>query len=586
MNMEQPYIIAEIASTHEGEFDYLCRLVREIARTGADAVKFQIYLADEIVEKGHPDYQDFLSYQYTNNQWKDIIHLASELKLDVWVDLSGEYGQKIIQENVDLIKGIKLHASDTQNIFAIEFIKSTDFDLIISCGGTTLVEIFSLLDKVADGRRIILMHGFQSYPTDINDSHIQRIKTLSEIFPYSTAYADHISGDSVIAAWLPLVAIGAGASVIEKHITMSRAEKRDDYYSSLEPDEFKEMVEVLRLSVKAYGEKKYDFTESEINYRQKMKTAVFAEQSLQKGDVVHKEDIRLIMPSSVKPVPTVEKILNQPLSRDIEPGSFLKHSDLENKIVIFVNARLASSRLPGKALLPFYEDLTTIEYLLMRLKHFKGLPGKIVFATTTENEDAALRKCAEKTGVDFYRGANRDVMKRMLQVAEYGSFDTLVRVTGDSPLISGEHIIDLLNFHFDNNLEYSRFNGLPNGIESEVIDLNALAHIHRAVVDKEMTEQLTWYLDSQGTCRNGVLQASKEHRLEQFRLTLDYQEDLDLMKDIVNDLQPVMNGFYIPTENILDWLREKQPQWRDYPSLWPIKRESVNTSFQYVQLPQ
>lgn len=575
------YTIAEIACNHEGDVAYLESLILAIADSGADAVKFQIYLADEILEKTHPDYNDLFICQLTKKQWTEAIDLADKAGLDVWVDLSSAYGQSVVTENIDKIKGVKLHASDTQNIFSIEFIKANDFDVIISCGGTTLVELFRLIDQINHGQRIILMHGFQAYPTVIEDCHLNRIKTMSQIFPFPIGIADHVDGSDPFARWLPLVAVGAGATVIEKHITMNRAEKRDDYFSALEPHEFREMVACLESSYIACGNSQYDFCANESAYRQKMKKTVVPVRAVPKDRRLEPDDVRLIVRTVPQPANSVYKVMGSPLNRSVEAGQSISHADVENRTVIFVNARSASSRLPAKALLPFYREHNTIEYLLQRLKSYPNLPGKIVFATTDQKEDDALEECAKKVGVACVRGDNLDVMKRMIQVGEYGNFDTLVRVTGDSTLISAEYIVTLLDHHFSNNLEYTRLRGLPIGMEAEVIDLSTLKLIHNSVIDKNRTEFLTWFLDTDGICNNGLLTVLPEKNWEQFRLTLDYQQDLDLMKRIAEELHSRHEEFYIKTDDILMWLEDNQPEWREQEELWTFSRSDINTGLKY-----
>ena len=175
------YIIAEVASTHEGDTDYLLKLIRAASETGADAIKFQIFRAGEIMAEDHPEFATLLSYEITEEDWARAIRLARECGLEVWVDLSCDFGRKVVESNKELIKGVKIHSSDMGGTEIASYINSTPFPVILSCGGTTLTEIIATLDAFSrDDRQIILTHGFQSYPTAIDDTNISRIQTLME----------------------------------------------------------------------------------------------------------------------------------------------------------------------------------------------------------------------------------------------------------------------------------------------------------------------------------------------------------------------------------------------------------------------
>jgi len=492
------YVIAEIASTHEGDFDYLIELIKCTAQTGANAIKFQIYRAAEIVEENHPGFAELNSYELSMDQWGTIIKTAFESGLDVWVDLSGEYGKRIVEDNLSMILGCKLHSSDISNSQHIEFINQTNLSVILSCGGTTVSEIIEALNQFSkDDRTIALMHGFQSYPTDLEDTHIDRIKTLSSYFPFPIGIADHLDGGNDFAPVLPVLAVGAGARIIEKHITIDREEKRDDYYSALNPETFSTMVSSLKCSKKALGSRFFDFSEKEMDYRMEMKKNVVLTKDISKGSKINLKEIELIRTSGriSKSSSGLYKSLSLPVKTHIKAGNIIIDSNLDHNIGIFVNARLHSTRLPGKALLPLYQEYSTIEYLLKRLKSYPTLPGTIVFATSTDPQDDPLMACAREIGVDAFRGSPLDVMKRMLQVSEHFNFDTLVRVTGDDIFVSAEYIEKGLEFHYQNNLEYTRMNGLGFGLECEIIDTRMLSQIHPHINNKQSTEYLTWFLE-------------------------------------------------------------------------------------------
>ena len=121
-------------------------------------------------------------------------------------------------------------------------LRKTQKKIFLSTGGSTLTEVNYAVNMLKENRKKpVLLHGFQSYPTKVKDCDLSRIKLFKEIFnnKCEIGYQDHISGDDPLNFIIPKVALGFGARYIEKHITYNRSKKGVDYYSSLEPIEFK-----------------------------------------------------------------------------------------------------------------------------------------------------------------------------------------------------------------------------------------------------------------------------------------------------------------------------------------------------------
>ena len=273
--------------------------------------------------------------------------------------------------------------------------------------------------------------------------------------------------------------------------------------------------------------------------------------------------------------------MNRRVSRAVKQGERLTEALVQQTIGVFCNARLSSSRLPEKALLPFFEEYTTLGYLLKRLVAYPGEIGQVVLATTIEPEDDALAAIARSLSVPSFRGEPEDVMGRMVQTAQAFDWDVLVRVTGDDQFISCEYIEKALHYHLSNSLDYTRVEGLPVGMACEVIDVPTLQRIHRVVLNRNQTEHLTWYLDSEWVCRNGILQAEPEHRFGNFRVTLDYKQDYELMREVADRCHAGQDEFYIGIDQIIQALNELNPEWIQQEELWPLRRDEVDTKLIY-----
>ncbi len=115
------------------------------------------------------------------------------------------------------------------------------------------------------------MHGFAGFPTKIEDINLQRMKSFQDHFGLGMGYSDHIDGDSPLALHLPLIALGLGATIIEKHITLDKSLKEEDYESAINPDEFSNFISIIRTSYKSLGSKSFEMPVAELDYRQLVK---------------------------------------------------------------------------------------------------------------------------------------------------------------------------------------------------------------------------------------------------------------------------------------------------------------------------
>ena len=135
-----------------------------------------------------------------------------------------------------------------------------------------------------------LVHGFQSFPTKFLDTDVSRISILKKIFKKQVCYADHSDSENLgICYSLCSLAIINGASIIEKHITLDRSKKETDYYSSLNPNEFKKMVSLIRQTEISLGSSQPTFSKEELQYRMNHRKNPILKSSIKKGTVLHEK---------------------------------------------------------------------------------------------------------------------------------------------------------------------------------------------------------------------------------------------------------------------------------------------------------
>ena len=214
-------------------------------------------------------------------------------------------------------------------------------------------------------------------------------------------------------------------------------------------------------------------------------------------------------------------------------------SSRQSTIVTLVTVRLDSTRLPGKALSPIH-GRASLGRLLDGVRR-ATIPGSVVVCTTARPVDDPLEAFAALEGVECYRGPTDDVLSRMIGAAERHGASTVVRVTGDDPLSDPEYIDCAVELHASAEAEFTRTEGLPFGVGREVLEVSALQRADRMIDQAPFREYLTWFFDDPSRFRVAVLEAEERHRRPQYRLTLDYAEDLSVLNEIFRRLEQRAN---------------------------------------------
>ncbi len=240
-------VVCELSQTHEGNLALAMDLVKAAAIAKADVVKFHVFRAEELAVPSYKYFDLFLKLQWTQDQWKKLIDVSHQLGLKVFADVLGvDSARMLMWIGID---GIKIHATDVRNKPLLEEFATYNVPLLLSCGGAHLFEVkeaVDILQKHHLPRPLLLMHGFQNYPTLVEHTNLLKMKFFGEQLGLPYGFADHIDGDHAMKFSLCAMAVGMGASVIEKHITSDRVLKMEDYESALNPKDFITFVEEIR----------------------------------------------------------------------------------------------------------------------------------------------------------------------------------------------------------------------------------------------------------------------------------------------------------------------------------------------------
>ncbi len=292
---DKTYIIAEMACAHNGSFEDAKKLIDAAADAKANAVQFQFFEPEALVTMDHSDLDLYKRIQFTKEQWRSLNDYARAKGLDT---LTTAYDYPALELAIELeLDGVKLNSSDLSNFEMLDLLAKEKIFFTLGAGASTVEEIQEAIDRLTEGgtTNFVLMHGLQSFPTHLDTANIKRVEFLRNSFGIITGYADHTPGGMELGKYIDLLALGMGAKVLEKHITLDRTQKGLDYHSALEPRELKEYVQHIRNAELALGDYSLGgFSQSEIGYRQFQKKQIVAAKELKEGDVLSRENVAFL----------------------------------------------------------------------------------------------------------------------------------------------------------------------------------------------------------------------------------------------------------------------------------------------------
>lgn len=287
------FIIAEAGINHNGNIGIAKKLINEAKKSGADAIKFQIYITEDLVientkkvkyQKIHDNnksmFQMLKKTELTFNQFKILKKYCEKKKI---IFMSSAFDEKSLRFLASLkLKYYKIPSGEINNYPDLKIISKLNKKVLLSTGMSTINEIdktLFLLKKFGlKKKNTIIMHCNSSYPTSINDANLNIIKTLKQRYQLEVGYSDHTEG--VIA---PLLAVTLGAKFIEKHFTLSKSLKGPDHFFSLTPSEFTLMVKDIRQVEKLLGRSTKILTQNEIENRTLSRKSIVAKKKIIKG---------------------------------------------------------------------------------------------------------------------------------------------------------------------------------------------------------------------------------------------------------------------------------------------------------------
>ena len=327
---QDPFVIAEMSGNHNQELGRALELVRAAAKAGAHALKLQTYTADTmtidvrdgqflITDKSSPWYGETLYslYQKANTPWewhKPIFDLATELGM---VAFSSPFDRTAVDHLESLgALAYKIASFELTDHELVACVAKTGKPVIMSTGMASVVEIGeSVAVARANGcRDLILLKCTSAYPSTAEDANLATIPVLRDTFDCQVGLSDHSMGLAV-----PATAVALGATVIEKHLTLRRADGGVDSTFSLEPEEFSDLVRTVRESRRAIGKTTFGGSSSEMT-SQSHRRSLFVVKDIKAGEIVREEHIRSIRPGGGMPIKFLKAVVGMRAQRDAARG--------------------------------------------------------------------------------------------------------------------------------------------------------------------------------------------------------------------------------------------------------------------------
>ena len=327
---EPVFIIAELSANHMNDFDIAVKTIEAMAEAGADAVKFQTYAPDTITIDCDNEYfqikqgtiwdgqvlYDLYEDAYMPWDWQPKLKkIAEDLGL---IAFSSPFDKSSVDflEKMD-VPAYKIASYEITDIPLIEYVASKGKPIIISTGIASLEDIELAIQTCLDAgnNQIAILKCTSSYPSPYDEINLNTIPALQEKFDVAVGLSDHTMDCEVAIA-----SVALGAKIIEKHFILDRSMDGPDSEFSMEPHEFKLMVDSIRNVEKALGNNTFELTEKMI-INHDFSRSLFVVEDMKKGDIITEGNVRSIRPGFGLHPKYLKEILGKSVNEDLKKGT-------------------------------------------------------------------------------------------------------------------------------------------------------------------------------------------------------------------------------------------------------------------------
>lgn len=334
------YVIAEMSGNHNMDFNRAVKIMEAAKDSGANAIKVQTYTADTITLNCDSEYfqitqgtlwdgttlHKLYEEAYTPWEWQPKLKkIAEEMGLDFF---SSPFDPTSVDFLEDMgVPAYKIASFEITDIPLIKKVAVLGKPVIISTGIATLADIELAMKtcKEAGNENVILLKCCSAYPTPYEDINLRTMVSMSETFDCITGLSDHTMGSAVAGA-----SVALGAKVIEKHLTLRRADGGVDSAFSMEPEEFKKMVDDIRIIEKALGTVTYELSPKQVAEREHCRS-LFIAKDMKAGDILTPENLRSVRPGFGLHTKYYDQLLGKKINKDVSMGTPMNWNLLQDE---------------------------------------------------------------------------------------------------------------------------------------------------------------------------------------------------------------------------------------------------------------
>ncbi|MGL5633637.1 MAG: pseudaminic acid synthase [Sarcina sp.] len=324
------FIIAEMSANHLQDFDRAVEIIKKAKWAGADAIKLQTYTPDTITLDCDNEYFQIKQgtiwdgttlhklYQtaYTPWEWQGKLKEIAEEEGLIFFSSPFDYTSVDFLESID-VPAYKIASFEITDIPFIEYIAAKGKPIIISTGIARLGDIQDAIDACyrMGNRNIAILKCTSAYPAPVEEINLKTMVNMGETFNIPVGLSDHTMGITVSIA-----SVAMGAKIVEKHMTLRRSDGGADSKFSMESEEFKEMVDAIRMTEKAIGKVTYDLSEKQRNSREHSRS-LFVVEDIKEGETFTSENIKSIRPGFGIETKHIKDIFGKKATKDIKKGT-------------------------------------------------------------------------------------------------------------------------------------------------------------------------------------------------------------------------------------------------------------------------
>jgi sialic acid synthase SpsE/protoporphyrinogen oxidase len=331
------YVIAEAGLNHNGDIKLAKKLIDEAKKSGCNAVKFQSFSAESRVSKKVKSvnyaeeadglqeniYEMFKRLSFTFKETKNIFNYAKKKKIEI-------FSTPFDEKNVDFLEKLnvnfyKIASVDLVNIPLLEKVAKTKKPVILSTGMSNLSNVEEAVEvfKRNGNTDLVLLHCLSSYPANSNEMNLKAIQTLKRNFNIPTGLSDHYPGISI-----SLMAMGLGANIIERHLTLNKKFEGPDHILSSEPEEIKYLVDIAKNSKEIIGDGIKRIQPSELNVINSQRKSLYASRTIKVGEKLNKNNIAVRGPGGGILPKYIDIIIHRKVNKTIPIDHPITWSDI------------------------------------------------------------------------------------------------------------------------------------------------------------------------------------------------------------------------------------------------------------------